>query len=309
MQSVGFIGLSSMGGALAARLAKQADVYVFDLDADRLAEARQAGATPVADIVEMAGKCSVILTCLPTSQHVQRVLSGPDGLGVKLPTGTMVIDCTSGDPQITRALAAELAERGLDLVDAPVSGGPQGATAGTIAILVGGSDEQYARAEPVLKLVSSNVRHVGGVGAGHVVKLLNNVLAAGHRMLAFETAAAAAANEVDPKTFIEVVNLASGRSYATEITMPRHVFGEQLVQGFSLGLMAKDVGLGRDLIPADLQSRALTPLVHERLLSSMADLGPDADINLTLEAYEAEAGATVATSARPSRTPAGDDGS
>lgn len=306
MQRVGFIGLGSMGGALAARLAEQSELYVFDLDADRVDEARKAGATPVADVQDMAGQCPVILTCLPTSQHVRRVLGGPDGLGAKLPAGTMVIDCTSGDPQITKALAAELALRGVDLVDAPVSGGPQGATAGTIAILVGGSDEQYARAEPVLRLVSSNVRHVGGVGAGHVVKLLNNVLAAGHRMLAFETAAAAAANGVDPRTFIDVVNLASGRSYATEITMPRHVFGEQLVQGFSLGLMTKDVGLGRELIPAELEARALTPLVHERLLAALGDLGPDADINLTLEAYESEAGATVATSARPANSPVED---
>ena len=299
MSAVGFIGLGNMGGVLAARLAGQSELYVFDLDPERVAEALDAGARPAHSIAEIASKCEVVITCLPTSAHVKSIVTSEGGLAATLAPGSLVIDCTSGDPAVTRELAAELNARGIGLVDAPVSGGPQAAAAGTIAIIAGGTEELYEQALPTLTRISPNVRHVGPVGAGHVVKLLNNVLAAGHRMLAFETAAVAAAQGVDPKTFIDVVNLASGRSYATEITMPRHVFGAALAQGFSLGLMAKDVGLGCGLLPEPLEELSLALQVHRRLQAALTEFGPDADINQTLEAYERVTQTQVATSKRP----------
>ena len=303
MSAVGFVGLGNMGGALAARLASQRDgqfeLYVFDLDQARVAEACAAGARAARSVSDLASTCEVVITCLPTSAHVRSVVSGEGGLGATLAPGSLIIDCTSGEPAVTRELAAELSARGIGLVDAPVSGGPQAAAAGTIAIIAGGPEEWYERALPTLRRISPNVRHVGPVGAGHVVKLLNNVLAAGHRMLAFETAAVAAAQGVDPETFIDVVNLASGRSYATEITMPRHVFGAALAQGFSLGLMAKDVGLGCQLLPQALEELSLALQVHRRLQAALTEFGPDADINQTLETYERATQTRVATSARP----------
>ena len=302
MSAVGFVGLGNMGGALAARLAAQTgqvELYVFDLDLTRVAKACAAGARPARSVAEIASKCEVVITCLPTSAHVKSIVSGEGGLEAALAPGSLVIDCTSGEPAVTRELAAELSGRGIGLVDAPVSGGPQAAAAGTIAIIVGGSEELYQVALPTLRRISPNVRHVGPVGAGHVVKLLNNVLAAGHRMLAFETAAVAASQGVDPETFIDVVNLASGRSYATEVTMPRHVFGAALAQGFSVGLMAKDVGLGCRLVPQPLEKLSLALQVHRRLQAALTEFGPDADINQTLEAYERATQARVATSKRP----------
>jgi 3-hydroxyisobutyrate dehydrogenase len=303
MTNVGFVGLGHMGGALAARLASQSDgqieLYVFDLDPARVAQACAAGARAARSIAQLASESEVVITCLPTSAHVKSVVHGQHGLAAALTPGSLVIDCTSGEPAVTRELAAELSARGIGLVDAPVSGGPQAAAAGTIAIIVGGTEELYERALPTLRRISPNVRHVGPVGAGHVVKLLNNVLAAGHRMLAFETAAVAASQGVDPKTFIDVVNLASGRSYATEITMPRHVFGESLAQGFSVGLMAKDVGLGCRLVPQPLEELSLALQVHHRLQAALTEFGPDADINQTLETYERATQTQVATSKRP----------
>jgi 3-hydroxyisobutyrate dehydrogenase len=301
MTVVGFIGLGNMGGALAARLAPQTDLHVLDLDPARVAAACAAGAHAAGSVAEIAAKSSQVITCLPTSAHVRQVVSGEDGLGCTLAPGSLVIDCTTGEPPVTRELAAELGARGIGFIDAPVSGGPQAATAGTIAIMVGGSGEWYERALPTLQLISPNVRHVGASGAGHVVKLLNNILAAGHRLLAFEMAAVAAAEGVSPLTFIDAVNLGSGRSYATEVTMPRHVFGEALVQGFSLGLMAKDVGLGCQLLPEDMAGLSLALRVRERLLNELTELGPDADINETIETYERAARATVATSQRPAQ--------
>ena len=300
---VGFVGLGSMGGALAARLVHRTDLTVFDLDLGRAAPLVAAGAQAAASLPELARRCDTVITCLPTSQHVRAVADGADGLIDQLEPGSLVIDSTSGDPAVTRDLARTFAARGIVLVDAPVSGGPQAAAAGTIAILVGADTEGFQRATSVLRFISPNVRHVGGIGSGHSVKLLNNALAAGHRLLAFEAAAIAAANGVDPREFVDAVNVSSGRSYATEVTMPRHVFGERLDQGFSLGLMSKDLGLACGLIGAGLDGMSMVARVHELVTSALGRLGPATDVNRLIELYEAAACVTVATGDRTAVPP------
>ena len=300
MKDIGFVGLGHMGGAIARRLASQCRLIVFDLDTHRVEELVRLGARAAIDLPQLAQECDVIFTCLPTSEHVRHVVFGEGGLGGELGSGALVIDCTTGDPNQARTIAAELAERGVEFVDAPVSGGPQGAAKGTLAFIVGSSSATYERARVPLQLISPNVRRVGEVGAGQCVKLLNNVLAAGHRMLAFETAIAAAANAVDPEVFIDTVNLATGRSYATEVTMVRHIFGERLDQDFSVGLMAKDVRLGVQLVPESLRRESLILQVAERLDSAERVLGSHSDINRLIELYERAADKIVATSRRDS---------
>jgi 3-hydroxyisobutyrate dehydrogenase len=297
---VGFVGLGNMGSALALRLAAADGVRltVFDLDQARCRALAAAGAMVATSPRDLAMGSEVVLTCLPTSEHVRSVVFDDHGLASGLAAGALVIDCTSGHPETTREIAAQLATLAVTLIDAPVSGGPQGAAAGTIALLVGGHTSDVARAGAVLSLISPRVLHVGPVGAGHTAKLLNNVLAAGQRMLAFEMAAVAAANGVDPATFVQAVNTSSGRSYATEVTMPRHVFGEQLVQGFTLGLMAKDVRLGTSLIGPGFGELSLATEVGRRLASALERYGPDADVNETIGLYEEAAGLNVATSRR-----------
>lgn len=294
---VGFVGLGAMGGALARRLLAATALTVHDLDPGRVAPFVAAGARAADAPSDVADGAEVVVSCLPTSQHVRHLLED-EGLLAALSPGSLFVDCTSGDPAVTRALAAALAERGVELVDAAVSGGPQAAAAGSIAILAGGSDAALDRAEPVLRLISPNVRRLGPVGSGHCVKLLNNLLAASHRLLAFEVTAAAAAHGVDPQQFIDAVNVSSGRSYATEVTLPRHVFGAELSQGFSLGLMAKDVGLARALITSPLREVSVTEAVDQRLASALERFGPSADVNGLLQVYEEAIGRTIATSAR-----------
>jgi 3-hydroxyisobutyrate dehydrogenase-like beta-hydroxyacid dehydrogenase len=190
---------------------------------------------------------------------------------------------------VSRRISDRLAEFGIYYLDAPVSGGPQAARAGTLAIIVGGPSEILESARPVLELISPNIRRVGGVGAGHTVKLLNNVLAAAHRMIAFEALVTAQANGIEPSTFTDVVNISSGRSYATEVTIPRHVLSGELSQGFSLGLMTKDVTLGSELVPPGMGPLSLVVEVAARLRDLRDELGPGADINEILWAYEGAA--------------------
>lgn len=287
MTRVGFVGLGSMGSALARRLVGHVDLTVFDRDQKQVETFRRDGVSGASSIAELGAECDVVLLCLPTSQDVRRAVidSGTDSLRSVMSAGGLIIDCTTGDPNVTRAIAAEL-PAGLRLADAPVSGGPQAAAAGTIALMVGGSDQDFARAAELLSIISPNVRHVGPVGAGHCVKVLNNLLAAGHRLLAFEAVAVAAKEGLDPHTFIDVVNMSSGRSYATEVTVPRHLFGDELVQGFSIGLMAKDVGLATGLIPLQQHDGMLAPHVDALFRRALAELGAGSDVNEIIGPYE-----------------------
>jgi 3-hydroxyisobutyrate dehydrogenase len=155
----------------------------------------------------------------------------------------MIVDQTTGDPIATRSIAAELAAKGVDLVDAPVSGGRQGAQAGTLAIMVGATAEQFARIEPIFKAISPNIVHTGGTGNGHVVKLANNLLSMATRLLTFESVMLAARNGVDPKTVVEIMLASGGRNAYLERILGPRVLNGKLNVGFTLGLAHKDVRL------------------------------------------------------------------
>jgi 3-hydroxyisobutyrate dehydrogenase len=290
--SVGFAGLGAMGSALAGRLVGASELTVFDLDPTRARALVAAGARATDNACGLAD-ADIIITCLPTSDHVRALL---DELPIR--AGTLVVDCTSGDPVQTRAMAAELAGRGSTLIDAPVSGGPQAAAAGTIAILVGADLADFRRAEPVLRLISPAIRLVGSVGAGHCVKALNNALAAGQRLLAFEALAIAITQGVDGGSFIDAVNISSGRSYATESTVPRHILSGRLDQGFSLGLMAKDTQIALGLAPPGLAPDSLVAQIAARIASAADTLGTGADVNRVIEILEHVTGAVLASSDR-----------
>ena len=134
---IGYVGLGSMGGALARRLLLAHPLHVHDVNATAAQRMSNLGAKPCASGSELAVECDTILLCLPTSAEVRTAIFGPTGLAATARQGTLIVDQTTGDPTATRAMAAELAPDGIDLIDAPVSGGPRGADAGTIAIMVG----------------------------------------------------------------------------------------------------------------------------------------------------------------------------
>ena len=240
---IGYVGLGNMGGALAARLHAAHPLVIYDRYRSACDALASAGAQVADDLPALASRCDVIFLCLPTSDHVREAVFAAGGLMSGLRKGTLIVDQTTGDPHATRAMATELAERGVDLVDAPVSGGRQGAQAGTITIMVGASAEQFRRIEPVFKAISPNVFHAGGVGNGHVVKLANNLLSMATRLLTFESVSLAARNGVDPKTVVDILLASGGRNAYLEKIMAPRVLNGKLNIGFTLGLAHKDVRL------------------------------------------------------------------
>ena len=240
---IGFVGLGDMGGALARRLSKSYPLTVFDLNPAARARLVAMGAREAPSLAALAAGCDVIFLCLPKSAHVRAAIFGPEGMLPSLRAGTILIDQTTGDPGETRAMASDLLAQGITLIDAPVSGGPAGADAGTIAIMVGATPEVLARVQPILTAISPNVFHAGDVGAGHTIKLANNLLSGAQRALTLECLALAQKNGIDPRTAVRILLAGGARNVFLENGVGPIVEHGDLGTGFTLELMHKDVDL------------------------------------------------------------------
>jgi len=282
---LGYIGLGNMGGALARRLLRQHKMRVYDLKPENMARLADKGGTASQSPRALAADSDVVMTCLPTSNEVRAAIFGPDGIAAGMKPGGIIADMTTGDPNATRAMAKELAAKGITLIDAPVSGGPHGADAGTIAIMVGAPHDVYAKVKPVFEVISPNIFHCGDVGTGHVMKLVNNVVAASVRTVTFEAVAMGIKNGLSFKTCAEVLAKSSGRSYSTEITLPRMVSG-QMTANFTLGLMHKDVRLATELGVASGSPMIVAGVVRELFQTALNEEGADADVNHMIRLFE-----------------------
>ena len=197
---VGFLGLGAIGAPMAAHLARRGPLTVWNRTAERArAFAERHGATVAATPRAAAAAAEVVITCLGTSADVASLLEGPDGLLAGLRPGALLLDCTSGDPPTSRRIAERLAASGVAFADAPVSGGTNGAEAGTLTVMVGADSATFERARPVLAAFGKRIDHVGPVGAGDALKAVNNallalnILAVGEGMAALVKAGVAAA--------------------------------------------------------------------------------------------------------------------
>lgn len=294
-QRIGYIGLGVMGGALARRLLREHKLTVFDMSAERCAEFAALGAVVVGSPAEVGAASDIVITCLPTSAQVKEVIFGGNhGLIRGMQPGGIIVDQTSGATAMTRAMDAELAPTGLRLIDAPVSGGPQGADAGTIAIMVGAELAQYARIEPVLQSISPNVSHVGPLGAGHTLKSLNNMMSAANRLLAFEAVSLAVANGIDAKVAVDVINKSSGMNTGTMNVFPKNIFTDDFEARFTLALMEKDVALAAELATGGFEALTLTPLILRNYRMAIERFGRGGDLHQMLRFYEEAAGKPVA---------------
>ncbi|MCX7365913.1 MAG: NAD(P)-dependent oxidoreductase [Alphaproteobacteria bacterium] len=285
---IGFVGLGRMGGALARRLMREHRLSVFDLRPEVRQAFAQEGAEAMASPVALAKECDLVLTCLPTSAEVRDVICGADGLAAGLKKGSLIADMTTGDPNATRQMAEMLRAREIELIDAPVSGGPHGAVAGTIAIIVGSTEAQFARMRPVFATISPNIFHTGGVGTGQIMKLVNNVIAAGVRAATFEGVALGVKNGLDLKTCVDILQKGTARSYTTELALPG-LLDPNRKMTFSLGLMHKDVRLATDVAAQSGVPMPLASAVREVFLTAINELGYETDLNDLIRVCERQA--------------------
>ncbi|MEO7137670.1 MAG: NAD(P)-dependent oxidoreductase [Gemmatimonadales bacterium] len=291
---IGFLGLGAIGAPMAAHLAKQHKLTVWNRTAARATEfAATHGAHAAGTPREAAAGAEVVLTCLPTSREVASLLNGPDGLEAGLVRGALLIDCTSGDPATSRAIAQRLAGHGVAFADAPVSGGVSGAEAGTLTVMVGGDEETFERARPVLAAFGKRIERLGPVGAGHAMKAVNNALLAVNLLAVGDALAALVKAGVSARTAVEVLNASSGRSFVSEALVPERVLTGRWPRTFRLALLDKDVGIARAFVREVGVESPLLELAGELLGQARAELGETADHVETLRLIERRAGVEI----------------
>lgn len=240
--AIGFIGLGNIGEPLCRRLlARDHELVVYDVSATAMARLASAAVTPVQSPREVAERASVVVLSLPNSAIVEEVVLGAEGLVAGFTPGQVLIDTSSSRPSSTRRLAATLAERGVTMLDAPVSGGVVRARSGQLAVMVGGDRAVFEAHRNLFTAFGEQIFYVGGPGNGHLTKALNNLLSATTLASAVETVLLGERAGLDPAILIEVVNASSGRSNSTEVKFPRYILPESYDSGFGLGLLNKDV--------------------------------------------------------------------
>ncbi len=258
MTRIGFIGLGNMGGHMARNLGAAAADYsltVFDVAPELMGSVPDAAAA--GSVAELAANQDVIISMLPAGRHVREVYLGADGqaeAGVlaNVADDTLLIDCSTIDPDSARTVAARAREQGLEMLDAPVSGGTAGAEAGTLTFIVGGSDAALDRARPLLDVMGANVFHAGESGAGQIAKICNNMLLAIHMAGTAEALALGVENGLDPAVLSEVMKQSSGGNWSLNVynPFPGVMDGVPASRGYEGGfltdLMTKDLGLAMD---------------------------------------------------------------
>lgn len=281
-----WIGLGAMGRPMAANLADGFETLVHNRTrsvADDHAEQHGTTAVELATVVE----ADVIFSCLPTTTEVAGTVAA---VRDDLLPGTIWVDCTSGDPAASRAVADDLAAVDVTYLDAPVSGGTDGAAAGTLTMMVGGPAEALEQVRPALEAMATTIVHVGPVGAGHAVKAINNTLLAANLWLATEGLTALAKQGVSASAALEVINGSSGRSFPSERLLPERVVTRAFPVTFALGLLAKDTGIGEAVLD---DAGVPAPLLRQvpglyRLAAS--ELGADVDHSAAARLIERWAG-------------------
>jgi 3-hydroxyisobutyrate dehydrogenase len=268
-----------MGWPMAANLvAAGVDLTIFDLDSDRLAEFASDHACAVAKHPADFAGVSILVTMLPDGHVVADVVCNWEGgvLNVLQP-GSTILDMSSSGPRGTIELRDEAQRHGLDVVDAPVSGGVPRATDATLSIMVGASDESFAKVEPTLQKLGKAIFRTGPVGSGHAMKALNNVLAATAYAALAEAIEVGREYSLDPKTLVDVVNESTGRSFTSEVVFAQNVIPGTYATGFALGLLAKDAGIAAEMAESVDVDAPVLELVAERWTEALAGAGFSAD--------------------------------
>ncbi len=293
--AIAFLGLGAIGTPMARHLAIPAfSLAVWNRTGAKTAAFAaahpvRAAATPA----DAARGAAIVVTCLPTSREVESLLDGPDGLLAGMARGTLLVDCTSGDPATSKRMAARLAEHGIGFIDAPVSGGVVGAEHGKLTIMVGGDAALLDRAMPVLKAMGEKIVHCGAVGAGDALKAVNNALLAVHIWSAAEGLLALSRAGVKPAVALDVINASSGRSNSSMNLFPERVLTRAFPRTFRLALLDKDVGIAAQVARDEKVPSPLIQLTAELFRAAHGALGEEADHVEAVKYLEQMAGGEI----------------
>ena len=264
MAKIGFVGLGNMGGPMAANLVRAGhEVKVFDLSTEAVKAAVDVGATASTSLADVAGNVDAIVTVLPAGKHVLSVYDGAEGLLAHAAPGTLMIDSSTIEVDDARKAAVLAKEKGMRAVDAPISGGVAGATAGTLTFMVGGEADAFAAAEPILQAMGSNIIHAGDSGAGQAAKICNNMILGVSMIAVSEAFMLAKRLGVDAQKLFDISSKASGQCWSLTSycpvpgPVPTSPANKDYQAGFAVDMMLKDLKLAQQ---ASASANATTPM-------------------------------------------------
>lgn len=297
MTRVGFIGLGAMGKPMAASLLRagfQVTVVPHRTQAPAL-ELQALGAAIASTPAEAAESADFVVTALPDAPQVEAVLLGPGGVAEGARPGLICVDMSTIAPTAARRIGAELAARGIGFLDAPVSGGVGGATAGTLTIMAGGSAEVLEKARPVLLGMGKQIYHAGPAGAGQVVKVCNNLLVGAIMMATAEALTLGVKEGVPAETLREIILASTGTSWQLQNAVPGSILKDSYEPKFALKLLHKDLGIAAQLARENGTPLLAGALVHQTY-GLLKGLGKgDLDFSAISTLYQDAANITIAT--------------
>lgn len=288
IQSVAFIGLGAMGYRMAAHLPKHFDtVYVWNRSFHKAEQhAQEYGTQAVA--LEQAVQADIIFSCLPISQDVENMIAS-----IKLKSGTIWVDCTSGVPESAKKLASRLKSQNVAFLDAPVSGQTIGAENATLTVMVGGDATAFNKAMPALQAFGKLIKHVGDSGAGFAVKAVNNMLLAVNLWSVAEGFTTLKAHGVDLHEALDCINASSGKSGVTETALPQRILNRSFPLTFALPLLAKDTGIALDLAQEVKLPTPVLSLVQNLIQTANLCAEENADFSAAVKLYESWSKITI----------------
>jgi 3-hydroxyisobutyrate dehydrogenase-like beta-hydroxyacid dehydrogenase len=293
-EKIGFIGLGAMGKPMAKNLARAAfPLMVFNRTRDKTKELSDLGASVASTPKDLARDCSIVVVMVSNSPEVEEVLLGKEGAILGLRPNSVVIDMGTSYPSSTLKICKILQDKGVEMLDAPVSGGVKGAVEATLTIMVGGKKAAFERCRPILGAMGKNVLHLGETGSGHITKAINNYLAAAAFTALAEALVMAKKAGLSPAKVLEVIQVSSGRSYATERAFPEFVLSRRFDAGFLLGLMKKDLGIFASLGEDYQTPMFLGKLVHQLWEVAVKEMGASVDYSRFVGIYEDWGGAKI----------------
>ena len=290
---IGFIGLGIMGKPMAKNLVKAGySLVVNDINMEAVAELVAAGAAEAGNAKEVASQSDVVVTMLPNSPHVQTVVLGEGGVAEGAKEGLIVVDMSSISPIVSREVAAELAKKGVVMLDAPVSGGEPKAIDGTLAIMVGGPEETFSKVEPILQVMGGSVTLVGEIGSGNTTKLANQIMVAANIAGMSEALVLATKADVDPEKVFKAIRGGLAGSTVLDAKAPLVLDGN-FKPGFRIDLHIKDLQNALDTAATVKTPTPLSDSIIEMMRSLSSDGKGSDDHGGLVQWYEKEAGIEV----------------
>jgi len=245
---IGFIGIGNMGLPMSSNLLKAGyELIVYDIREEAMKDPVRLGAKAARSSREVAQASDIVMTSLPTQKALEEVVLLEDGVLEGAKRGCILIDTSTVSPSSIKSIASIAKERGVEVLDAPVSGGVAGAKAATLTVMVGGDKSVFDRCQEIFRVIGKNIYHVGDVGSGNTVKLVNNLMSLVNVVALSEGMVLGMKAGVDPETLHRVISVSTGRSYALEVKLPNLISKGRFEAGFAIDLACKDLRLAIDL--------------------------------------------------------------